>query len=291
MNEPHENDAPRPKSRRRPGVALLLAILMPGLGQIYNGQLKRAVSGYVIVVLLFIAMLPLLLTFPGAIVMLSTVLLLDVLLIVNAWRTARHLGHDFEPRRYNKAIVYIAIILLNAFVLGPGVAAVARDVSPVRGYHLPSGSMSPGLELGDVFFADKRPATLHAFVRGDIIVFRTAGNPPVDLAKRVIGLPGETVEIREKQVWIDGRPLEDPWALHVRQRASPRLDELEPLTIPSDHVFVLGDNRSNSNDSRFMGPIPLDRVVGKGLYIYFSRDLGRVGVRLDRHKGPARPGS
>lgn len=287
MNAQNENETPRPVSRRRPGVALLLAILTPGLGQIYNGQLKKAVSGYVIVILLSIAMMPLLLTFPGAVVTLCTVVLLDILLMANAWTTARRIGSDFKPRRYNNARVYIAIILFSALVVGPAVTAAARHVAPVRAYHIPSGGMSPGLKIGDVFMADKRPGQLRKIERGDVAVFRVPGDSPVDLAKRVIGLPGETVEIRKKQVSIDGEPLEDPWAYRVRGRDHPRLDEFGPLTIPPGNLFVLGDNRGNSNDSRFMGPIPLDRVVGKGLYIYFSRTPGRIGMRLDRHRRTA----
>jgi signal peptidase I len=291
MNAPNENETPRPVSRRRPGVALLLAILTPGLGQIYNGQLKKAVSGYIIVILLFIAMMPLLLTFPGAVVTLSTVVLVDILLMANAWTTARRIGSDFEPRRYNNVRIYIAIILLSAFVIGPAVLAVARHMAPAKAYHIPSSGMSPGLQIGDVFMADKRSEQLREFGRGDIIVFRRPGDPTIDIAKRVIGLPGETVEIREKQVLIDGEPLEDPWAHHIRQRALPQLDEFSPLKIPPDHLFVLGDNRDNSHDSRLMGPIPVDRVVGKGLYIYFSRTPGRIGMRLNRHRGSARRGS
>jgi signal peptidase I len=110
--------------------------------------------------------------------------------------------------------------------------------------------------------------------RGDIVVF----DPPLasdkPYIKRVIGLPGETVEIRNGGVYIDGQELEEPY---IRPGSTSCPGECEPVTVPEDHVFVLGDNRDNSSDSRMFGAIPVDDIVGKAWFTYWPVDeLGLV---------------
>jgi signal peptidase I len=103
----------------------------------------------------------------------------------------------------------------------------------------------------------------------------------------VIGLEGETIEIRNKTVYLDGLPLADPWGRHSDTLAfsgdNPLLlsrDNLAPLKIPASTVFVLGDNRGNSYDSRFFGPVPLANLQGRLLYVYWAVDKSRIGKSL-----------
>lgn len=126
-------------------------------------------------------------------------------------------------------------------------------VLPMRAWvaepiYVASPSMEPTLRVGTMLILDK--LTLHArdLRRGDILSFRS----PVedrDLLKRVIGLPGETVELKAKAVYIDGKPLEEPYAVHSRPDEKLVGDTLGPIVVPEDGVFVLGDNRDESNDS------------------------------------------
>jgi len=112
--------------------------------------------------------------------------------------------------------------------------------------------------------------------RGDIIVYTTdfAGR---EFVKRVIGLPGETIELRRKRVFVDGQPLAEPYVQHVDPNVVPDRDDFAPHKIPSGTLFVLGDNRDDSNDSRFMGPVPIARVKGRARVLYWSSDsTGRV---------------
>lgn len=112
--------------------------------------------------------------------------------------------------------------------------------------------------------------------RGDVVVFSIAGRDGADLVKRVIGLPGETVEMRDGRVYIDGTLLEESYVA-VFDYANET-----PVRVPADHYFVLGDNRAVSYDSRYMGPIPQERIVGKVWASYWPLDrigfLGMVGL-------------
>jgi signal peptidase I len=106
--------------------------------------------------------------------------------------------------------------------------------------------------------------------RGDIVVFEYPRDTSRDYIKRVIGLPGETIDVRNGQVYVDGVPLEEPYLPEstVTRKGSVSL----PMKVPHNAVFVMGDNRENSSDSRNWGPLPLERIVGKAWFTYWPRD-------------------
>jgi signal peptidase I len=159
------------------------------------------------------------------------------------------------------------------------VVAVALTVGlrlfVVQTFSIPSGSMEPTLMIGDRIVVDKLSYRVHAVGRSDIVVFsrpadeRCAGPPVADLVKRVIGLPGETISLSGGQVYIDKKLLPEPWLpLSVRHATTPGPSSApyalhQPFTIPAHDVFVMGDNRGNSCDSRWWGPIPESTIVGK----------------------------
>ena len=117
--------------------------------------------------------------------------------------------------------------------------------------------------------------------RGEILVFKYPEEPERDFIKRVIGLPGETIELRNKKVYVDGKPLDEPYVhflFPVDGRGSGDADFTDfdvrrnygPVTVPSGHYFMMGDNRDNSSDSRYWGFVPREFIVGKALIIYWS---------------------
>ncbi len=137
-------------------------------------------------------------------------------------------------------------------------------------FSIPSGSMLPTLQIGDRIMVDKVTFHLHGVRRGDIVVFT---RPPLeqasyaDLVKRVVGLPGETVSSVDGRVRIDGRPLVEPWLATPQPVTTPsRLPDgfslNHPFTVPAGEYFVMGDNRTDSEDSRYFGPIPGKLIVG-----------------------------
>jgi signal peptidase I len=157
---------------------------------------------------------------------------------------------------------------------------------------VPTESMKPTILVGDHFFLDKFafPANYPDFMlrilptrhilRGDIVAFKSPENPKIPFIKRVIGLPGETLEIHDKQVIINGNRLDEPYTrfidFHIYGRNSGIPDDyivrdnFGPAVIPMDSYFMMGDNRDNSNDSRYWGTVNTKNIIGRPLFIYWS---------------------
>jgi signal peptidase I len=167
----------------------------------------------------------------------------------------------------------------------------------VQAFKIPTGSMEEYLLIGDHLLVNKfvfgptlsslerKLLPIGTVKRGDIVVFKYPEEPDRDFIKRVIGLPGETVEVREKKVLIDGKPLQE-WYTHFLQPAAAPSEFHEitsfdvrerygPVTVPANQYFVMGDNRDNSQDSRYWGFLPRDYIKGKALVIYWSYEAGR----------------
>ncbi len=145
-------------------------------------------------------------------------------------------------------IVLVAMALVNT--------ATAR-------FRIEGSSMEPNLHDGEYVLISKASYWFSSPRRGDVVVFRFPHDPSRDFIKRVIGLPGETVAIRDGKVFIDGRPLEEPY---IR---GPMVYTYGPVTLGPDEYFVLGDNRNASNDSHNWGTLPRSAIIGKAWLIYW----------------------
>jgi len=155
------------------------------------------------------------------------------------------------------------------------VIALVLRTFVVGTYSIPSGSMEPTLNINDRILVNKLSYDFHGINRADIVVFSTpkdehcAGPPVKDLVKRVIGLPGETISLSGGQVYINGKVLSEPWLpVTVRDSTTPGPGDAayslaQPFKVPAKDVFVMGDNRTESCDSRYWGPIPESTIVGK----------------------------
>ena len=158
----------------------------------------------------------------------------------------------------------------------------------VQAFKIPSGSMIPTLVVGDHILVNKFIYGVYiplldiwalgpwAPRRGDIIVFKYPYDETRDFIKRVVGLPGEVVEVRERQVYIDGKPLDESYPIYKAPvlTANPHSpgDFYGPVTVPEDKLFVLGDNRDHSQDSRYWGFLDIHKVEGEAFVIYWSWD-------------------
>jgi len=157
----------------------------------------------------------------------------------------------------------------------------------VQAFKIPSGSMEPTLLVGDYLLVNKFiygiriPFTnIHLFThekpqRGDVIVFIYPVDPSKDFIKRVIGTEGEKVQIIDNKIYINDKQIPDPWGHFKKKVPAWFLQTVEnygPVIVPKDSLFVMGDNRDNSEDGRFWGFLPLNNVLGKAFIIYFSWD-------------------
>jgi signal peptidase I len=168
----------------------------------------------------------------------------------------------------------------------------------VQAFKIPTGSMENNLLIGDHLLVNKfvyAPTTtrlegmllpIDPIRRGDIVVFKYPEDPERDFIKRVIGLPGETIELKTKKVYIDGKPLDEPYVQFLippdEEGGNGDFDvrvQYGPVTVPEGHYFMMGDNRDNSQDSRYWGFLPRDYVKGRALFVYFSigEDTGGLG--------------
>ena len=175
----------------------------------------------------------------------------------------------------------------------------------IQAFKIPTGSMEPTLLVGDHLLVSKFSYSMHVpnevpFTsiqlfpdyhffssvpkRGDIVVFKFPMEPDKDFIKRVVGLPGETIQVIQQKVYINDKFLKEPYAHHSRSpsKDSGNRDNMAPLRIPEGHIFVMGDNRENSHDSRMWGTLDLKNLRGKAQWIYWSWDSKDTGLRTDR---------
>ncbi|HYX26262.1 MAG TPA: signal peptidase I, partial [Thermoanaerobaculia bacterium] len=192
-------------------------------------------------------------------------------------------------REYTEALIIAAVFLLftNTFV--------------VQTFYIPSGSMEDTLLIGDHLFVNrfiygpaafdlgKKLLPLRPPHRGDIVVFRSPEDPTKDLVKRCVGVGGDRIEVIDQKLHVNGKAVDDAsYALH---KGSPvalgsfvaQRDNFGPYVVPAGHYFCMGDNRDNSYDSRFWGPLPAHLLKGRALFIYWSYG-GRTAA------GPESPG-
>jgi signal peptidase I len=185
-------------------------------------------------------------------------------------------------REYYEALL-IAIIFVN----------FAR-IFVFQAFKIPSGSMEDNLKIGDHIIVNKfiygppgdgvlgGLVPLRDVKRGDIIVFRYPRQPEIDFVKRVIGLPGDVVTINDKHVSINGKPLDEPYAVFDDAQVYPAgeflpeplrsRDQMEPFKVPDGQYFAMGDNRDHSSDSRYWGTVPRSMIKGRAFMVYWSFD-------------------
>jgi signal peptidase I len=162
----------------------------------------------------------------------------------------------------------------------------------VQAFKIPTGSMENNLLIGDHLLVNKfvfgpTDTILERWLlpvrplrRGDIVVFKFPEQPERDFIKRVIGLPGETLEVRDKRVYIDGKPIDEPYVHFLEPPPAPTekhevtsfdlRERYGPVLVPAGHCFVMGDNRDNSEDSRYWGFLPRENTKGLALMVYWS---------------------
>ncbi len=287
MLSAQESVAALGRRRRRPWLAVILNVCLPGLGQAYSGYLARglvlhlALQGVELIglfVLLRLQSPPFNVFLP-----LFILVLVWLFMSLDAFRCAKRNSRDYELKWYNRWYVYFLFFVL-VFLVQRSLTATIRS-NYVQAFKFASSSMIPTGLIGDCIIVDKRAYRDGVPHRGDLVIFSLPEGPRETLLKRVVGLPGETIEIRAKRVLVNGAAIEEPYAYYSEPPGGavvPRRDLLPALELPPDRFFVLGDNRDHSYDSRFFGPVVRAHILGKAKLIYFSWDPTTSHIRWER---------
>jgi signal peptidase I len=274
--------------KRRPAIAFLLSLVTPGLGQMYNGKLKRGIVFFGVYEILFILLyvfsglryelrgLVLFIAFIVILLGFFIYVLLDAIFNINKLRVT-----VLKP--YHKWYLYVGILtsvlIINEFILEP----ILPDIESFKSYKMSSSSMAPTLLVGDRLIVDRKIYKDERPKRGDTIIFEFPNDPSKDYCKRVVALEGEKIEIISNKVHIDEKLMDDPWGYFKSSAEETHFKKLEnfgPEIVPKGALFVLGDNRDNSLDSRLFGFVELIKIRGKALYVYWAKDKGRIGMRI-----------
>jgi signal peptidase I len=296
--------------RRRPRVAMLLSLLNPGLGHLYCGVFGRGIllvfANMVLATVGIFAILPIESSLRTAgLIALALGIILWLYAMWDAPRVAKRTNPDYTLKDYNRWYVYLLLVsMLSPVGIASGMYIRA---GVMEAFIIPSPSMYPTISVGERVLANKLAYREGPVRRGDMAVFPNPNNRSQANIKRVVALPGDTVEIKDGKVWINDKELAmelvgpspaesnkdlsgqvcretnglarylvllaPPMATTAPTSTGPSVipGDLAKTRVPNGHCFVLGDNRNRSLDSRQYGPIPLVDLVGRVEYVYWPR--------------------
>ncbi len=267
---------------RIPWLAMSLTMCCPGLGQLYCGRAARglilfgsfALFGPLVVGMSFFA------TSTASLFLFGGCLLIYLGAAIWAAVDARHIaqalsGQNYTLRDYNHLAVYV-LLLLTSVPYSIGLAFFLR-ANVTEAFLIPSSSMSPTLVPGDRILTNKLNISTHTFHRGEVIVFRNPENRHQNFVKRIVGLPGDSVEIKDGELLINDEPQQQGSDADNGARGKPLT--LSAQTVPAGSYFVLGDNRNLSHDSRNFGFLSHGEITGVVTYLYWpANSWSRFGA-------------
>ena len=293
---PHPSELPSEKRRL---VAGLLSFLVPGGGQVLANDLSRAVVLAFATSAIGVLSIALFTKVPGAVGVVLPIFGILTWRIWCAWDAHRISGRA-RPRDDVRRLVamlfafFVVVLSVDGFIYALGLRVLGGA------WRLPSGSMGPTLLAGDYIVA--QPAHREP-TRGDIVTFESPADSSVLFVKRIAAGPGDTVEMRDKHIFVNGSAVREPYAHYEEPDLNPIFDDFRwqaahlakpvadyrasrntwgPLAVPRNEYFVLGDDRDNSLDSRYLGFVKRRAIRGFPTRIYFSRDADRDRIRWSR---------
>jgi signal peptidase I len=297
MNYSQSAAAGRQGQSRRPAWAMILSVAATGLGHIYCGRLLKGLilffASFAFAPIIVITAQNAASPFMLALVITSILLLAGIFFyaLIDAGLLARRIGPAYELKEYNRWYIYLLFIVV-ALCYPTNLASSIR-ANVLQAFKIPARTMAPAILRGDRILLNKAIYKIKAPARGDVVVFIYPDDRRIYYLKRIVALPGDTVEIKHNRLLINDRPLTyaqpattppmnfDPGSTTLTlveenngRRYPILVDEARPedmprITVPHGSCYVLGDNRSHSKDSRNFGPIPLADVKGRVDYIYW----------------------
>jgi len=179
---------------------------------------------------------------------------------------------------YDKWYILISILIFS--IIASACSDYLSDPSRFKAYRLPAKSMVPTLLPGERILVDRQYYEDHKPERGEIIVFEYPKDPKKDWLKRIIAIEKDVVKGEKGKVYLNGKLLKEPYVQHTRNEVIEVMDNFGPFTVPAGTLFVMGDNRDGSLDSRHFGVVSAEKVKGRVAYIYWSQELGRIGTKV-----------
>jgi signal peptidase I len=269
--QPGDTDKTSGLGRRT--LAFFLSLAQPGAGHFLLGHFRRGIAW---AVALPAAVLVLVVAAPIHIVFMLVALLVSYGGLVACATDVTRL--TVARPRWALVLVGWAALVAGTFVLAP-IKDYYRE-NRAQAFTIPAGSMMNTLLVGDYILVDKAVYRARAPRRGDVVVFKYPVDERRDFIKRIVGTAGETIQVRGQQVLINGAALEEPYVLGGPPGVTPAGSSpscpyayaCEPVVVPPDSYFVLGDNRDNSQDSRYWGFVKRDKIKGKAVQVYWSWD-------------------
>lgn len=284
-------------NRRKPWHAVFLTLVMPGLGHVYCGCI---VSGFIImaVMSLMTAAFAIGILLQSSLFSLLNLLiwglgfLPGILFAIDAYRRARRTRYDYIKKDYNHWAIYLTLFLIG----GTGNLLLAAGIKQnlCSAYHIAGNSMAPTIMFGDRAIAGKMAYRRTDPERGDIVLHKKPGNRKVNFIERVVALGGDTIEVKNGKLIINGKPLKTEWVEKKIMMAEkevegdifwetngnaryqifiskqdPQKGDFGPVKVPPYHCFVMGDNRNQSRDSRDYGALSIGEIEGKFWSIYW----------------------
>ena len=284
---------------RIPWLAFLISLLSPGIGHLYAGVERLPIWAPIAAWIGAIAALILALTMPvkplNAIVAWMLPLVTLLLIAASAAGKARRAPQPFQPTRYNSWYWYVGWVVGTGLILNFVILPLMHaDVG--EAIRIPSHSMEPTILVGDLLYIRKWPRPPTGIKRGELIVFTSVEEPDLKVLKRVVGTPGDTIAMESGNLLLNGEPLAEPYVEHgdpTKTEEMPQRDRMRiwqlphlvigdstwyhpdvsnwgPIVVSPESLFVLGDNREQSYDSRYYGFVPLKSVVGSPRVVYAS---------------------
>ncbi|MBK7047823.1 MAG: signal peptidase I [bacterium] len=291
---------PGSPARPKPVLAVLLSLLSAGLGHVYAGSVRRALAfvalGQLIGVMLVSAFVSPLDARVSAAAGAAAICGFWVLVLVDAGRTARRTRQVTYTAR--RRFVYCLFLYLGSSGVALAQASVIRTYW-IRAFRAPTGSMTPGILMGDRFMVDMRAYRQRDPLAGEIAAFRYPRDPKLSYIMRIVGVPEDSVSYQNSILLVNGAPVtSSPMELGgfgvvrmetlgtrsypVLDKSGPGTRDQEPRRVPDGGYYVLGDNRRNSQDSRYFGCVARGAMIGPILKIYFSRDPETKRIRWER---------
>lgn len=263
--------------KRRPIWTAVLSLIMPGLGHVYAGDLRKGLSliGVEYGVILLAGVFGILSTFYGIASLIMLAIGFYVFVVISSVRIALK-NKEYQLQPYNRWYWYLAVFVAVS-VFANVLFSFRGEILGYETYRIPAKSMDPTLQVGDFITVNTR---YQQFKVGDVIVFLYPKDRSIPYVKRVAAVGNDTVSINNGIVTRNGKP-ENLLLVPESKRLRGFSISMEQRQVPENEIFLLGDWRDNSNDSRFWGTVPVTDVIGKVTSIWFSKDVNRIGKAVE----------